>query len=94
VNLSSGLAHPLDWDKAVLTFRLLKAQGFSWNPRDIEVWAIANGWDAGDTRDLVDVANAYVTGKSKRLKANSHAYKAGLVKLWREIGEEPNWNAH
>lgn len=94
INLSSGLAHPLDWDKAVLTFRLLKDRHHQWNPANIEQWAVANGWGAEDARDIREVAEAYANGRSKRLKAGSSPFNTGVIEIWQRIGSEPNWKPY
>lgn len=91
VNLSSGLGHPLDWDKAVLTFRLLKRRGHFWDPSQVERWAIANGWDAHHAADLREVADAYSSGRSKMLKARSQPFAAHVLGHWRQIGSQSGW---
>lgn len=52
VNLSTGLSHPSDKEHAKRKFSELKSLGFTWNPSEIEKWAVRNGWKASYAEEL------------------------------------------
>lgn len=61
INLSAGLTHPLDKERADNTFKLLKSKGYKVNEQLVANWAIANGWNARHLDDLVKLAKKYLS---------------------------------
>lgn len=81
VNLNSGLAHPRDKAAAVHTFRRLKRGGYDWDPSEIRIWAMANGWRAEDAQDLEDVADGVRQGRRYRVGASP--WRSDIISHWR-----------
>lgn len=82
VNLSTGLSHPSDRAAAIETFRALKKARISWEPAEIEAWAIDNGWSVDDARTLRDVAQGVLNGR--RYQTDRRPWRPDIVKYWRE----------
>ena len=82
VNLSTGLAHPMDRPKAVWAFRHLKKAGHAWTPQEVETWAASNGWDRRHARDLAEISEKILAGR--RLQAGSSPVRADIIEVWRE----------
>lgn len=60
VNLTTGLAHPSDKERAINEFKNLKQLGIKENPEYIGNWALANGWNARHIDDLKKLATKYL----------------------------------
>lgn len=60
VNLSTGITHPLDRDRAVETFKKLKKQGHHCAPSEVKNWAIAHEWRPEDAGDLAKLTERYL----------------------------------
>jgi hypothetical protein len=82
VNVSSGLGRPDDMATAVDTFRVLKRGGESYDPRDVQAWAVRNGWSGGDARELGEVAAKVKGGRALRPRGQSMLDKGALAR-WR-----------
>lgn len=61
VNLSSGLVHPSDKENAKRRFSELRGRGISWDPEEIEKWAVRNKWAVKHAKTLADLSAKYVT---------------------------------
>ena len=86
VNLSTGLAHPSDWDAAVLTFRRLRDSRVAFDPDQVEAWAMANGWSSSDAADLGSVARDIASGKAKRLRGGRPGVPGNDARLLANAG--------
>lgn len=60
VNLSTGLGHPSDKDHAKRTFAKLRSSRVTWNPDEIEKWAVRNGWRTDDAQKLAELSRKYI----------------------------------
>ena len=83
VNLETGLDNPSDKTAAVSAFRILKTHGHSWEPAEIQAWAMANGWSGGGARQLAECAAGVLAGKAYRV--GSDPWRAHIIERW-EIG--------
>ena len=68
VNLSTGLGHPLDFNRALDLFIELHDQGIAYNPDDIKVWAMQNGWTPDGANDLIELSGKILSGTKVRRK--------------------------
>lgn len=59
VNLSTGLGHPSDKDHAKRRFTELRSEGITWDPSELEKWAVRNGWKAADAEELSKLSARY-----------------------------------
>lgn len=60
INLSTGLCHPSDKEHAQRTFSELRPAGISWDPVEIEKWAVRNEWRADHARELAELSRKYI----------------------------------
>ena len=86
VNLSTGLSHPRDHDKAVWTFRILRDVSEPFNGPSIREWAANNGWTVRGAEDLAEVAEKIRTGR--RVQAGERPWKADILEQWRARARE------
>jgi hypothetical protein len=94
VNLSTGLAHPSDWDHALYIFRALRAGGHRIDGDEIERWALANGWSYRHAADVGQLARDIAAGKTKRTKSRGapRLPTSATIDHWRELGQEADWS--
>lgn len=59
VNLSTGLGHPSDKNHAKRCFSEAKASGLTWDPSEVEKWAVRNGWNAEFAKELSEFSSRY-----------------------------------
>jgi len=59
INVSAGLAHPLDNRKAVEMLKELKVHGVQFKPEEMEIWAVRNGWSAKHAAELMKLAEGF-----------------------------------
>lgn len=59
VNLSKGLGHDSDEKLAKTKFKELRDAGVTWDPREVEKWAVRNQWEASDAKELSDLSARY-----------------------------------
>ena len=81
VNLSTGLGHPRDKDKAVWMFRILREASERFDAPSIRAWGANNGWTVRGADDLASVAEAIRTGK--RVQAGERPWRADILDQWR-----------
>ncbi|SSY80553.1 hypothetical protein [Alysiella crassa] len=60
INLTTGLAHPSDKERAIKEFKNLKQLGIKENPEYIGNWALSNGWNVRHIDDLKKLATRYL----------------------------------
>ena len=60
VNLSTGLSHPSDKRDAKKLFTDLKSSQVTYDPAEIRVWAVRNGWRPDDADELMQLSARYV----------------------------------
>lgn len=58
INLSTGLSHPADKKDAKEMLDFLNANSIPYEPKDIRIWALRNGWRPDFAEDLVELANS------------------------------------
>lgn len=93
INLSTGLAHPSDWDHAVQVFRTLRKRGHTIDGDEVETWALANGWSYRHASDVGQLAREISAGKAKRTKSRaSWSPTSQTIDHWRALGAEVNWS--
>lgn len=66
VNVGTGLTNPTDRSSAIHLFRLLLEGGESYDSEEIRIWAVRNGWDPSDARELAEVAGNVQQGRALR----------------------------
>jgi len=67
VNVSTGLSHPNDMNKARELFKILHDNGVVILKSDVESAALSNGWDAVDADQLGSLAQQIGEGKNARV---------------------------
>lgn len=60
INMSTGLSHPSDKDRAKRIFADLKKQGLKTSEEAIRQFAVNNGWDPVSAQELASFAKKYV----------------------------------
>ena len=60
INLSTGLSHPSDMRDAKKLFSDLHASHMTYDPKEIRVWAVRNGWLPNDADELMQLAARYL----------------------------------
>jgi hypothetical protein len=83
VNLSTGLGHPSDKASAVQMFKLLKEARESFDPEQVRAWAVRNGWEADDARDLGEMAEKIRDGRTVRAGREGPMWRDDIVAQWR-----------
>ncbi len=78
VNVSAGLAHPLDSDTAKELFIILRDHGEVLLKVDIEGWAIENGWKERHADNLGSLAQQIGEGKRVQIK-NKGRWKDSII---------------
>ena len=84
INLSTGLSHPSDMNAAKEMFVKLHKAGESLVAKDIRVWAIQNGWQGNDAKELGDLAESIGNGKNVRIKDGPY-WKDEILSILEEI---------
>lgn len=81
VNLSTGLAHPLDSDSAKELFKILKKNGQHLVKIEIETWASQNGWAARHAFALGELGEKIGAGRSVQIQ-NKGRWKESIYEEW------------
>lgn len=81
VNLSTGLAHPLDSDSAKELFNILKENGQHLVRAEIEEWASQNGWAARHASALGELGEKIGAGGRVQIQ-NKGRWKVGIYEEW------------
>jgi hypothetical protein len=83
VNQSTGLANSRDRETAVQTFRILRDEGFVFDPEQIKIFLVAEcGWDAPTAAEVEQVALQILQGR--RLREGQRRFVPNIVDIWRE----------
>ena len=83
VNVSTGITHPRDKDRAVQTFIILRDGGEMFTPDEIKAWLIAKGgWKATDAQEVAEVAQKVLD--RRRLRRGRPTWRKGILKIWRK----------
>lgn len=83
VNLSTGISHPNDREKAINLFMRLKQAGEIFNPEEIRDWLIAeSGWNPQYADGVKDVAEKVLEGH--RFRKIGKWWKDDIVEYWRK----------
>lgn len=83
VNLSTGLSHPSDRNRAVALFEALLEHGEDYDPDAVRAWALRNGWNTDGGDELRDVARGVAEGR--QLGTGDRAeWAQGRVREWQE----------
>lgn len=81
VNVSTGLAHPLDSDSAKELFKILKENGHRLQKAEIIVWAMQNGWASRHASELGELGER-IGGGGHVLIKNKDRWKEGIYEEW------------
>ncbi|KPD24027.1 DUF1889 family protein [Idiomarina zobellii] len=81
VNLSTGLAHPLDSDSAKEMFKILSEHGESLNGNEITTWAAQNGWSNRHASELGDLGEKIGSGGRVQIK-NKGRWREDIYEQW------------
>ena len=82
VNLSTGLNHPSDREKAIEMFRLLKNAGEAFDPVAVRAWAANNRWSSTGADELAEVAAGVLAGK--RYRTSGQWFRSQIIDDWRK----------
>lgn len=85
VNVSTGVRDPQDRSMAIHAFRILKRNGYRYDPAEIREWAMANGWAAADARELSEYAAGVLAGKAYR--AGPCSWNRQIIRIWQKEAE-------
>lgn len=91
VNLSTGIAHPSDRDKAIETFKRLRSTGHLYDPATVEAWAVAHGWGARHAASLRKMAQEIADGVNKRKRSSGSMFVENISDIWLEVGADTSW---
>jgi hypothetical protein len=86
VNLSTGIAHKLDRDKAVHLFRILKRNREEIDFDELPGWFIANGWRSNHADELTQMARDIYAGK--RIQAGTNPWGGQTIRVWRREAQD------
>ena len=67
VNISTGLAHPLDDSRAKELFKALRKQGIPTKQEDVYAAAVANAWPERHAKTLSEIADKIGSGGRVRI---------------------------
>jgi hypothetical protein len=81
VNLSTGLHHPDDRSAAIQALQILKRNRHQFQPDEIRIWAMANGWKADHARELSEYATGVLAGKAYR--TGRQQWVSHIINRWR-----------
>ncbi len=90
VNKSTGILHPLDKEKAIETFTILRDAGEEFNPEDVKAFLIREeGWKATYAQDVANIAQKVL--ERKKLQRGNHAhFRQEILEIWRKEALEGN----
>lgn len=80
VNMNNRLVDSYGKDSVVGAFSALKNRRHCWNPEEIYVWALANGWPPEAAERLREFAQGVLDGK--RYKTGMQMWKDDIVDYW------------
>ncbi|MGF6604953.1 hypothetical protein P3T23_009709 [Paraburkholderia sp. GAS448] len=72
VNVSTGLAHPNDMNKARELFKILHEKGEVLLKSDVESVALSHGWDVSSADELGSLAQQIGEGKNPRVSGGPY----------------------
>jgi len=88
INVSTGIAHPLDRDRAIQTFEILRDGEEVFNPADVKAYLIAEcGWKATDAQEVAELVQKVLDRKKLR-KMERPAWKKNILEIWRKKAAE------
>ncbi len=83
VNVSTGLIHPLDRDRAIQTFEILRDAGEPFTPEEVKAWLVAaGGWKATHAQEAADIAKKILEGR-KLKKLGKPAWRPDILEVWK-----------
>ena len=86
VNLSTGIAHKLDRDKAVHLFRILKRNREEIDFDELPCWFVAQGWRSNHADELTQMARDIYAGK--RIQAGTNPWGGQTIRIWRREAQD------
>ncbi len=81
-NLSTGLTHPNDKNAAKEMFIRLRDEGIDLRATEITIWAVSNGWQSNDARELGVMAQQIGMGQNMRV-INGPWWKPNIIDIIR-----------
>src|ERR1700734_1391417 len=84
VNVSTGLAHSNDKNRAKDTFRILKNGGVVLGAMDIEKWALAHQWKPKDAKELGALGASIGLGKRVRIDKPGSWWRSDILDQWKK----------
>lgn len=85
-NVSTGLDHPSDEEMAWSIFQLLRDQGEDFEPDEIQSWASRNSWTERGISDLIKIAGAVKSGRSKA--SSRKMLRDDVIEKWRNAAHK------
>lgn len=87
VNLGTGLTHPSDRSSAIQLFQLFVQGGEAYIADEIRAWAVRQGWQPEDARELAEVADKVQQGRKLKSESGRQWRDDYLERLRREVTE-------
>lgn len=87
VNISTGIAHPLDESRAKELFKALHKQGVPINPIDVFAAAIGNSWSERHAKALSELAGKIGRGGRVQIKHPRDWGEPTVRKIISELNE-------
>ncbi|MFV8749952.1 DUF1889 family protein [Nannocystaceae bacterium ST9] len=84
VNLSTGISRSGDKAAAVGMFRILKQAGHRWTGDEVAGRALEMGWQATDARELGNMADGVMAGRTFRAPGASEAWAKDILQTWQK----------
>lgn len=86
VNLSTGIAHPRDRDRAVHMFRILKRNNEDIDFAELSGWLTEHHWMSSYVDEVVELGQAIYGGKKRQ--AGENPWQSRVIFEWRKRARE------
>lgn len=88
INEETGIDHPLDRNRTIQTFIILKEGGETFSPEEVEAWLmVERGWTATDAQEVAEIAQKILEGRKLRTQA---AWREDILEFWRKVASDNN----
>jgi len=82
INISTGLTHPSDKDRAIELLKILRDNGELYDPASLRAWALRHGWTPEGAEDLEEYAQAVLDRKS--VHGDKYAWRSDIIETLRQ----------
>lgn len=87
INISTGITHPSDRERAIWTFTIIRDAGEYYKPENVKAWLIRyGGLKATDAEKIRELAEKVL--ERRRLRKGRRPWRRNILKYWRERAKE------